>query len=146
MGGICKNAKYPEYWVWVAMRQRCNNPKCPAYKHYGGRGIKVCKRWDSFDNFIKDMGFRPSDKHSIDRIDVDGDYAPNNCRWATPLTQVLNRRDVSNPYGFRGIRKKYHSYQARITVNYREIYLGNYNSLEKAIEARKAAEAKYARA
>ena len=145
MSGKCKNAKYPEYWVWVAMRSRCNCPTCNAYKHYGGRGIKVCKRWDSFENFIKDMGFRPSDNHSIDRIDVNGDYEPNNCRWATQLTQVLNRREIPNKNGFRGIRKKCNVYQARITVNYKEIYLGTFRTLQEAINARKEAEKKYDR-
>lgn len=135
-----------EYWVWVAMRQRCNNPNMPTYKHYGGRGIKVCKRWDSYDNFIEDMGYRPSDKHSLDRIDVNGDYEPSNCRWATQLEQVMNRRDMPNPHGFRGIRKKRHCYQARITVDYREIYLGTFKTLGEAIMARKEAEKKYDRA
>ena len=62
----------PEYWVWVAMRQRCNNPNCKVYKHYGGRGIKVCARWSDFNNFITDMGYRPSDDPSIDRINNKG--------------------------------------------------------------------------
>lgn len=145
MGGICKNSKYPEYGVWVAMRSRCNCPTCPVYKYYGGRGIKVCRRWNSFENFVKDMGLRPSDKYSIDRIDVNGDYEPKNCRWATQLTQVLNRREIENPYGFRGIRKKHNVYQARITIDYKEIYLGTFKTLQEAIRARKEAEKKYDR-
>lgn len=145
MGGKCKNAKYPEYWVWIAMRHRCNCKKSRVYKYYGGRGIKICSRWKSFDNFIKDMGFRPSSSHSLDRINVNGDYEPSNCRWASSLTQILNRREIKNPNGFRGIRRKHNVYQARITVNYREIYLGTFKTLDEAIKARKEAEVKYER-
>lgn len=146
MSGKCKYHHLPEYWIWVAMRYRCNCPTSQNYNHYGGRGIKICKRWDSFENFIQDMGYRPSKDYSIDRIDVDGDYTPLNCRWATRLTQVLNRREIPNPNGFRGIRKKYHGYQARIIVDYKEIYLGTFKTLKEAIEARKEAEKHYGRA
>jgi len=86
--------KTPEHRAWVHMRQRCNNPNKREYKHYGGRGIRVCARWDSFHNFIADMGERPSRSHSLDRINVDGDYSPDNCRWATQQEQVENTRVV----------------------------------------------------
>ena len=75
---------------------RCQNPKSRAYPDYGGRGIRVCKQWRLFSNFIKDMGPRPSPHHSIDRIDVDGHYEPGNCRWATPQEQNRNRRCNTN--------------------------------------------------
>lgn len=74
------------------MWQRCTNKKHKHWKHYGGRGIKVCKRWKSYTNFLKDMGRKPSPRHSIERIKNDGNYQPSNCKWATTLEQSLNKR------------------------------------------------------
>lgn len=82
----------PEYKAWLHMRERCRNPNHRIYKHYGGRGITIDPRWDSFDNFLQDIGPRPSSDHSLDRIDNDLGYSPNNCRWATKSEQNKNRR------------------------------------------------------
>lgn len=83
----------PEYRVWKKLLRRCYEQNDKSYHNYGGRGIAVCDQWrNSFESFINDMGTRPSKNHSIDRIDNDGNYEPNNCRWATPKQQSRNRR------------------------------------------------------
>jgi len=85
--------KYPsEYRTWCSMRGRCQNSKAKGFENWGGRGIKVCERWDNFENFLADMGPRPQGRYSIDRINVDGNYEPSNCRWATPSQQQRNQR------------------------------------------------------
>jgi hypothetical protein len=81
-----------EYRIWQNMKGRCSNSNMGHFRHYGGRGIKVCDRWMDFQNFIDDMGQRPSLGHSLDRMDNDGDYEPGNCRWATATEQGANTR------------------------------------------------------
>lgn len=84
-------SRTPEYKIWSDIKQRCFNPNEPNYKHYGARGIGMCQRWrNNFRNFLEDMGKRPSSKMQIDRIDVNGDYCPKNCRWVTQKENVRN--------------------------------------------------------
>lgn len=84
------NNRTPEYATWVGMRSRCLSPSSTKYPVYGGRGIKICPRWMIFENFLSDMGSKPSKRHSIDRINNDGDYEPSNCRWVTADVQQNN--------------------------------------------------------
>lgn len=96
--------KTPEYKAWVSMKQRCSNPKTENYPHYGGRGIRVCDRWEgSFEHFLEDMGMRPSDKHSLDRKNPDGDYTPLNCRWAT-IEEQNNNKTTNKYYEIEGVK------------------------------------------
>src|SRR5262245_9255007 len=93
----------PELNSWYGMKNRCSNPKSSAWSNYGGRGIAVCQRWaESFNNFLADMGPKPSPKHSIDRYpNNDGNYEPGNCRWATQAEQRANQRPPIRPGGNR---------------------------------------------
>jgi hypothetical protein len=135
-----------EYCAWSSMIQRCENPKAHGYDEYGGRGIRICKEWrNSFEQFFNAMGKKPTPLHSLDRIDVNGNYEPGNCRWATKAVQSRNvRRSKRNSAGFKGVQKLADGrYKAVIGVDGGSLFLGYYNNLFDAAMARLAAEEKY---
>lgn len=139
-------SKTPEYRAWLNMKKRCYYQKDGMYHRYGGRGIRVCDRWlNSFDAFYEDMGPKPSEHHSIDRIDPKKNYTPENCRWASRTTQSRNQDPHTNSKtGFRGVRlNKIGRYEVNITHNGAWKRVGTYKSLSEAISARKDAEALY---
>ena len=129
----------PEYRVWAGIKSRCLNEKNSAFKDYGGRGIAVCDSWvDSFEQFFNDMGARPSEDHSIDRICVDGDYAPGNCRWATVEEQQNNKRN-SEKHLYVGEMLTVTQIAQRADVNYKTLSgrLRRGLSLEEALTVEK---------
>lgn len=127
----------PERVAWAAMKARCSNPEHRYYQDYGGRGIYVCDRWLSdFDAFLADMGKRPHPSYSLDRIDNDKGYSPENCRWADKRTQTINSRVRRNSKsGHKGIT--WNTKAGKWLVYVGRIYIGLYLELEDAIKARK---------
>jgi hypothetical protein len=85
---------HPLYKLWAGLRSRCRNPNATGYERYGGRGIRICAKWDDFAAFVADVGPRPSPQHTLDRIDNDGHYEPGNVRWSTPSEQCNNSRNA----------------------------------------------------
>ncbi len=139
-----------EYQTLQRVRGRCLNPENPDYVEYGARGITICERWledcgKGFLNFLEDMGERPEGK-TLDRINVDGNYEPSNCRWATPQTQAYNQRPYKcSKSGKVGVtwNKKSSKWEARISKDCKEIYLGFFPEFKEAVKAREDAEIRY---
>jgi hypothetical protein len=128
-----------EYYIWANMKRRCYRPKCKCYKHYGGRGVKVCDDWlSSFQSFYRDMGPRPSPKHTLDRINGDGNYEPGNCRWTTQSVQIMNRKKrLGTSSKYRGVcmKKGTGKFIAAIKHNGKQITLGTFsNEIDAAKE------------
>src|SRR5699024_3498777 len=128
------------------------NPNRHNYHNYGGRGIKIAERWNDYRNFKKDMyeAYKEaSEKHgehniSIDRIDNEGNYSPNNCRWATAEEQARNRRlQSNNTSGYAGVSKENEKWRAFITVDGKQKHIGYFSDVEQAARARRAFQAFY---
>jgi hypothetical protein len=118
------------YMVWATMRQRCSNPNNKQFEDYGGRGITTCARWSTYKNFFKDMGEKP-DGLTLERIDNNGPYSPDNCRWATYIDQANNRRERPNTYG-RGIAKTKYGFAVALKGK----YIGHRKTLNDAVALR----------
>lgn len=144
--GFKLQTKHPLYSTWRSMRRRCDWQNSPRWKDYGGRGIKVCDRWSDnhgFKNFLTDMGDKPTKEHQLDRIDNDGDYTPENCRWVTPRQNMLNQRvSTRNTSGFSGVNRFTNSRGKKYwRVHIGRKTIGYFETLEEAVGARLSAEA-----
>jgi hypothetical protein len=134
----------PRYCAYYAMLRRCYNPNHSRYADYGGRGIAVCQRWrESLEVFAADVGPRPAPGYSLDRIDNDGNYEPDNVRWATAAEQIANqrihrpkRRAKNNTTGFTGVFFENGRWRARLRIGTKMLNLGSYSNRDDAIAAR----------
>lgn len=125
-----------EYSVWCSIKQRCDEPYSDSYCNYGARGISYDERWIYFSNFLSDMGNKPSSKHQIDRIDNNGHYCKENCRWVTPQVNAANRVRYSDCLGAYEHKNKYGlCYRAAIGVNNHVYHIGTFKNKKDAQDA-----------
>lgn len=131
------------YMTWSRMKRRCNNPNCDKYSYYGGRGIRVCEEWTndfmSFYNWAITNGYR--EDLTIDRIDVNGNYEPSNCRWTDRSIQTINqRKSIRNKSGYVGLSKRNDNksivWRVWIDIHHKHIYLGHYSTQKEALAVR----------
>lgn len=130
------DSSIPEYGVWCTMKSRCKNKKSISYERYGARGISYCESWEYFSNFIKDMGSRPSSKHQIDRINNNGNYCKENCRWVLPIKNSSNRR-LRKDSVFGSYVSKSGNWRSLITIENKSYVIGTFKTKEEAQEAYK---------
>lgn len=130
--------KHPNYRSWDGMIQRCYNENAPGYDTTGAMGIGVCEEWrNSIDAFIRDMGVRPSPKHSLMRIDKDKWYGKDNCIWSTSVEQILNRRKISGTTSkYKGVyfNSRAKKWEASIVIDGKQKFLGNFETEERAAQ------------
>ena len=133
-----------EYRIWRLMKYRCQDKSAKSYVNYGGRGIDIDPRWEAFETFYQDMGPRPSEKHTLERVDNDRGYSPENCVWATRVEQMRNQRPrKGNTTGVPGVvRHRSGGFEVCIGVGGKRRYVGYYSNLLDAFAARKSAENK----
>jgi len=138
-----RNPKHSTWLTYRNMKDRCYNKNNDRYHKYGGRGIKVCRQWQkSFERFYLDMGLKPQSM-SLERINVDGNYEPDNCKWATSTEQLRNKSLYeNNTSGHRGVGlRKNGSWRSAISVGGKQIFIGYFKDKDDAISARLGAEA-----
>lgn len=146
-GKAKRSIKSQEYNSWNSMKDRCYNKNNESYINYGARGITVCQRWlNSFENFLEDMGEKPSPSHSIERVDNTKSYSKGNCVWADKVQQAYNKRKCSrNTSGVEGVyfRKDTGKWSSYINKEGTRYNLGSFDTISEAIDARRKAEIKF---
>ena len=137
---MMSNILHPYWYVWGSMIQRCTNPKHPSYPRYGGRGITVCERWRNITNFDNDMGPKPFDGASIERVNNNDGYHPGNCIWADSKMQAANKNHQLGESGYEGVTKNKKGWSARFYDPYGDkatpYNIGTFDTPDEANDAR----------